>query len=168
MSDAITDTGPILHLSEIDRLDALNVFARIMMSRLVLQELEKHNVTRGSFDNQLFELVIVDVPEAKWLPLTLMLGQPIIHSADAQVFVVAQEANFKTPVLTDDLALRRRLDSVNATSVGTIGVLIRAYKQALLTRQELDTGIDAVFTVSTLHASRAFKAYIEHMLSGLE
>lgn len=168
MSDAITDTGPILHLSEIDRLDALNVFARIMMSRLVLQELEKHNVTRGSFDNQLFELVIVDVPEAKWQPLMQMLGQPVIHAADAQVFVVAQESDFRTPVLTDDLALRRRLDNVNATSVGTIGVLIRAYKQSLFNRQELDSSIDALFTLSTLHASRAFKAYIEKLVSDLK
>lgn len=167
MSDAIADTGPILHLSEIDRLDALNVFTRIAMPRLVLQELEKRNITRGSYDNQLFELVIIDVPEAKWLPLTQMLGQPIIHSADAQVFVVAQESDFRTPVLTDDLALRRRLGNVNATSVGTIGVLIRAYKQSLFNRQELDSSIDALFTQSTLHASRAFKTYIEKSLSDL-
>jgi len=89
MSDAIADTGPILHLSEIDRLDALNVFARIIMPRLVLHELEKHNVTRGRFENQIFELVIVNVPESKWLPLTQLLGQPLVHPADAQVFVVA-------------------------------------------------------------------------------
>jgi len=111
MSDAIADTGPILHLGEIDRLDALNVFTRITLPRLVLDELEKHNVSRGRFDNQTFELLIVDVPESKWQPLTQMFGQPVIHAADAQVFVVAQESDFKTPVLTDDLALRRRLDS---------------------------------------------------------
>lgn len=70
MADAIADTGPILHLSEIDRLDALNVFTRITLPRLVLDELEKHNVSRGRFDNQTFELLIVDVPESKWQPLT--------------------------------------------------------------------------------------------------
>lgn len=168
MSSAIADTGPILHLNEIDRLDALNIFARITMPRLVLQELAKHNVTRGRFDNQMFELVIVDVPESKWQPLTQALGQPVIHAADAQVFVIAQESDFTTPVLTDDLALRRRLDGVNATSVGTIGILVRAYKQSLFNRQELDSSIDALFTSSTLHASRAFKAYIEKLLSDLE
>lgn len=48
MSDAIADTGPILHFSEIDRLEALNVFARITIPHLVLQELEKHNVAFGA------------------------------------------------------------------------------------------------------------------------
>lgn len=168
MADAIADTGPILHLSEIDRLDALNVFTRITMPRLVLDELEKHNVSRGHLDNETFELLIADVPESKWQPLTQMLGQPILHVADAQVFAIAQESDFAIPVLTDDLALRRRLDSAKATSVGTIGILVRAYKQSLLKRQELDSSVEALFTISTLHASRAFKTFIEKLLADLE
>lgn len=168
MVDAISDTGPILHLSEVDQFHALNIFARITIPNLVLQELESHNVTRGRFDKQLFELVVVDVPEPKWRPLTLKLGQPAIHAADAQVFTLAQESDFATTVLTDDLALRHQLESVQGIAVGTIGILIRAYKQTVLTRRQLDSSIDALFTVSTLHASRAFKAYIEKLLSDLE
>lgn len=168
MSEAISDTGPILHLSEIDQLHALNIFARITIPILVLQELEFHNVTRGRFANQLFELVIVDVPESKWRPLTQTLGEPAIHAADAQVFVLAQESNFATAVLTDDLALRHELESAQGVAVGTIGILIRAYRQTVLTRRQLDSSLDALFTASTLHASRAFKAYIEKLLSQLE
>ncbi|MBI4674826.1 MAG: hypothetical protein HY741_24540 [Chloroflexi bacterium] len=165
MADAIADTGPILHLSEIDQLRALNIFARITMPRLVLQELDKHNVTRGRFDNQMFELVIVDVPESKSQSLTEMVGQPVIHAADAQVFVIAQEPQFATPVLTDDLALRRRLESAQATAVGTIGVLIRAYKQAFLTRQELDSSIAIPSPKSLFPARGGF--VIRHFPSGL-
>lgn len=91
MADAIADTGPILHLSEISYLRALNIFTRLSMPSRVLEELQSHGVERENIAQQLQELVFVDVPETKWLPLTQMVGQPVIHAADAQVFVVAQE-----------------------------------------------------------------------------
>ncbi len=40
MYEAISDTGPILHLSEIDKLSSLNIFEQIYIPTLVAAELE--------------------------------------------------------------------------------------------------------------------------------
>jgi predicted nucleic acid-binding protein len=84
-----------------------------------------------------------------------------------KVIVLAQSSQFRKPILTDDLALRRRLESHAATVVGSVGVLVRAYTSGRLSRNSLESAIDALFTASTLHMNRAFRAYIRHLLADL-
>jgi predicted nucleic acid-binding protein len=74
---------------------------------------------------------------------------------------------FRSPVLTDDLTLRRMLEREGATAVGTAGVLVRAYRRGLLARTELDAAVDALFERSTLHVSLAFRAYVRSLLRTL-
>jgi len=70
-------------------------------------------------------------------------------------------------VLTDDLALRRRLENQGVTVVGSVGVLVRAYTTGRIRRDELEGAVDTLFTISTLHLSRAFRAYVRHLLANL-
>ena len=101
MHEAITDTGPVLHLHEIDWLEALRVFDRLVMPDLVAEE------------------------------------------------------------------LRRQLENHQATVVGSVGILVRAYTTGYLNRHELENATDALFTTSTLHLSRAFRSYIQHLIASL-
>ena len=48
--DAISNTGPILHLQEINLLTALGVFDRIFIPELVAQELHSHGFDLAQFD----------------------------------------------------------------------------------------------------------------------
>lgn len=105
--------------------------------------------------------------DAQWKSLVNVRGQPTIHPADAQVFALAQLHQFAMPVLTDDLDLRRRLESQGAVVVGSVGVLVRAYSRHLISRAELENAVDMLFTQSTLHVSRAFVAYVRGLLSEL-
>jgi predicted nucleic acid-binding protein len=154
MREAITDTGPVLHLHEIGRLEALSVFDHLAMPGLVADELRAYGLDPSRLGVSGLDAAIVAVPSEEWSPIVSEPNQPTIHPADAQVFVLAQSDRFQKPVLTDDLALRRRLESQGATVVGSVGVLVRAYTIGRLQRNELDGAIDALFTVSTLHMSR--------------
>ena len=46
MTEAISDTGPLLHLREIGRLDALDVFGRLLVRASRLGRLNRHDLDR--------------------------------------------------------------------------------------------------------------------------
>jgi hypothetical protein len=91
----------------------------------------------------------------------------VIQPADAQVLALARADQGGRAVLTDDLALRRRRVAQGSTAVGTIGVLVRAYRTDRLPRGDLERAVEALFDRSTLHLSRAFRAYVRRLLAGL-
>ncbi len=167
MREAISDTGPILHLHEIGWLEALNIFDHLLMPNLVAEELLSYGLDPSQLGVAELSVTIATVERKEWGPLVIEANQPTIHPADAQVFVLAQSTQYQNPVLTDDLALRQQLESQQATVVGTVGVLVRAYTNGFLKRNELENAIDALFTTSTLHLSRAFRAYIRHLIANL-
>ena len=59
------------------------------------------------------------------------------------------------------------LHEINRLVIGSVGVLVRAYRTGLLERNELDIAVDGLFEESTLHLSSAFRAYLRKLLSDL-
>jgi hypothetical protein len=90
-----------------------------------------------------------------------------LQPADVEVFQLALADGFRVPVLTDDLTLRRTLEAHGAITVGSIGILLRAFAGGLMDRNELDESVDALFTRSTLHLSIGFRRYIQRLLQDL-
>ena len=167
MLEAITDTGPVLHLHEIGRLESLGIFDHLMMPDLVAEELRVYGLDPAHLGVAALRITVVAVERTAWEPVVHEISPLVIQPAAAQVFVLARSDQFRKPVLTDDLALRRRLEGRGATVVGTVGLLVRAYSTGRLARDELNRAVDTLFTASTLHMSRAFRAYIHHLLAGL-
>lgn len=167
MPEAISDTGPILHLHEIGRLTALTPLVPLQVPKLVWAELN----ARGVRDNFLraagIDLDVVEVAEPVWREIVASSGPPQIQPADAQTFALARTSRFQTLVLTDDLALRKLLEKHGATVAGSVGLLVRAYTSGQISRDDLDHSIDAIFERSTLHLSRAFRAYLRQLLAEL-
>lgn len=167
MREAVSDTGPILHLHEIGHLNAMSVFECLSIPGLVADELRVYGLDPLGLGVEALSVVVVPVSEARRNAVLASEDSPPIQPADAEVLVLAQVQGFQQPVLTDDLVLRRRLEAHGAVVVGSVGVLVRAYKTGLLERDELEGAVDALFTVSTLHLSRAFRAYVRQLLADL-
>ncbi len=167
MGKCVTDTGPILHLHEIGHLRSLSIFNELILPDLVAEELRACGLDPSNLGITRLNTRLVAVDESEWSTIIGAVNQPIIHPADAQVFVLAQSSQFQDLILTDDLALRQRLESQGATVVGSVGILVRSYSTNHLKRSELESAIDALFTTSTLHMSRAFRAYVRQLLANL-
>ena len=142
----------------------MNVFDALLIPDLVVQELRVLQLDPARLN---IAASVVNIADAEWRSVIASIGKNVLHPADAQVFALARAHQFREPVLTDDLALRRQLENVGTTVVGTIGILVRAYSSGRLNRSELDGAVDLLFTMSTLHLSRAFKVYIQHLLKTL-
>ena len=167
MSEAISDTGPILHLHEISQLSVLGAFERLSVPGLVADELNAYGLDIAYLEKQGINLSIVSVSETDRKQALAESNERPIHPADAQVLVLARNAGFRKTVLTDDLALKRRLETHGAVVTGTVGVLVRAYKMGRLERGDLESAVDALFDKSTLHLSRAFRAYVRRLVTDL-
>jgi predicted nucleic acid-binding protein len=144
----------------------LTLFEQIKLPDLVADELEGYNLNANEL-NITANVVICPIDHEQSLNIRQKLGQPLIHLTDAAVFILAQNANFSLPVLTDDLALRRQLEARDTLVIGSIGLLIRAYHQQLIDKTELKSAIDSLFNESSLHLSQAFRLYVQQLLNEL-
>ncbi len=163
--EALSDTGPVLHIHEIECSTALCIFDRLALPELVAEELRAYHIEPTALEVLGLEISIHPVERETWA--AVMTHHPQLHPADAQIVVLALQSPQPRPVLTDDLALRKHLEHEGITVVGTVGLLIRAYTVERLTRPELEGAIDKLFTQSTLYLSRAFRTYIRHLIRAL-
>jgi predicted nucleic acid-binding protein len=166
MTEVIVDTGPLLHLNEINQLFVLNRFEQLHLPELVVNELSHYGLNTNTL--KLTAKVVVHYFEpASLLPVLQQLGPPEIQLADAAVFQLAQQVNFSRPVLTDDLALRRQLERHGNLVIESVGLLIRAYHTQLISRIELEETMELLFNDSSLHISPAFRIYVYKLLEDL-
>ena len=166
MPETISDTGPVLHLQEIVQLSALTTVAPLLLPDLVVDELAVHGAAVDRLKEAGIGFKVQRVEPLVWRKVLRDVA-PQIQPADAQVFALAQTSSFQALVLTDDLALRRVLEDHGSLVTGTVGILIRAYTDRLISRGELEAAIDTLFGASTLHLGHAFRAYLRKLLSAL-
>lgn len=165
MPEAISDTGPILHLSEIDRLPTLAIVSPLLLPDLVVSELVARELSPQRLEAEGIQTEIVTVETGEWQEILRETELSQIQPADAQVFALARSTGFRLLVLTDDLALRRLLEQNGATVAGSVGVLVRSYRSGRIERGELERSIEALIETSSLHLSRAFRSYIRQILT---
>ncbi len=168
MSEAISDTGPILHLAEIGALSVLTIFKKVLVSNLVNEELRRYGIDLVAEGQQRRELTFETkaVGQERVTELLRELAAFKLHRADASIIALADDLRIK-PILTDDMELRKALESRGHEAVGSIGVAVRAYKLRKLTREGLEDLIDDLFSRSSLHLSKGFRKFIREMLVSL-
>lgn len=168
MSEAISDTGPILHLAEIGVLSVLTIFKKVLVSNLVNEELRRYGIDLVVEGQRWSELTFEakTVGQERVTELLRELAAFKLHRADASIIALADDLRIK-PILTDDMELRKALENRGHEAVGSIGVAVRAYKVGKLTREALEDLIDDLFSRSSLHLSKGFRQFVREMLVAL-
>jgi len=163
---AVADTGPLLHLVEIGQESQLNIFGQVIISKHIEAELKR----RAVFDRVAAilddHLAIESVTQSELDAQRMALSRFKIHQADLSVAALAM---FLMPdvVLTDDLELRKGLELQGCLVVGSVGILVRAFKADRLTKGELQTCFERLFDDSSLYLSKGFRTHVHNLLASL-
>lgn len=162
----MSDTGPILHLGEIDSLVELRQFGKVVISDTVQTELSKHDVIDA------IKMVLSDTLEIHRIKPSeinvqrAVLSGFMLHNADLSIAALASSL-CPDVVLTDDLELRKALESRGSTVVGSIGILFRSFSSGRLNKDELRILLEHLLDDSTLYLSQGIKRHVFNRLDAL-
>lgn len=163
---AVSDTGPLLHLSQINKENLLNIFQSIIVSEEVRNELIRH----GNYDRikallidqfTIAQVTRIEIDEQR----NKMRGFKV-HKTDLSVAALAAGLS-PDVVLTDDLELRKGLEVQDHTVVGSVGILIHAFQSGKLDKSELFSSINKLFDNSTLYLSKGFAGYVRKLIDNI-
>ena len=164
--NAVVDTGPLIHLHEIDQLEIITaVFSKLHLPEYVEREIRNEPILK--FIHQNTERITVhQIPEQELFPTKDAYSSFQLHLADLAVLTLLVKIT-DAIAITDDLALRRAIESGGRTVVGTIGILFRAYKQGVIDKPQLTKLIDLIFNDSTLYLNSAFRTKVVEIVGSL-
>ena len=134
----ISNAGPLIHLAKIGRLNLLKeLFECVIIPETVELEVVERGKERGAPDAFLIEnevgkwIVVVEDINDKVQEIAKRAG---IDMGEAIVIMLAREKEY--PVLIDDLAARRFAIGMGLEVAGSIGVLIKAVKAGINSKEE--------------------------------
>jgi predicted nucleic acid-binding protein len=145
----VTDTGPVIHLSEIGLINCFKLFKPVYVPEIVHKELT--TIAGPGFKEikrEFFEIKTIAKKHIK--QIEKISNNYKLTFNDAYVIVSANILKAKI-IFTDDLELRDAVKLNGLIPVGTIGILVRSYREKLLTRNKLDKALDNLVKESSLY-----------------
>jgi len=163
---AITDTGPPIHLCEINQESQIALFELLIVSQFVHDELASYNVWER-LKRLGLNLRVEVVLESQLESLRAITDPERLSNADLSVWFLARIYR-NALILTDDLALRKVLENEGFLVVGSVGILFRAYTEGRLNKAELIQAINELFTESSLYLSEGLKRRVMKRLRTID
>lgn len=165
MTEAVCDSGPLTHLWQIGLWSAFGTFEAIHLVVQVAWEVQEH-VPLDHLENLAGCTVHRhDVPQQELESSRATLSPGVmLQNADLATLALARQLA-PDLVLTDDLTLRRAVEAQGQVPMGSVGILLRAYKAGLLNAGSLDQAIEGLFVHSTLYLSPGFKGYVRRLIA---
>lgn len=142
----VSDSGPIIHLKEVDSIQSFRLFSSVFIAPAVLSELEKRKET-GELVNKLFELKKLKQKyktESEFIYLKYKLGE-----GESESISLCKQEQI-TIFLTDDLEARIISKKFSLKPVGSIGIILRAYRRNIIPYEEAISKLKLLLKESSL------------------
>ena len=150
---AVIDSGPIIHLTEIDCISILSIFDDIHVPDAVWEEtvesrrtpredllrltnLKRHTIERNDITHFIEENNLME-----------------LHSGECECLYLARQINVPI-LLTDDLAVRETAKGMKITPIGSLGVVAKAYHLGRISITDAQHYIIDLYEVSSLFVTR--------------
>lgn len=152
---AVFDAGPFIHLNEINKVDLLGLFQKILTTKEVLNECRKIILLLRSLNFiEEKELTGKSKDLAKYLleKYNLDLGEATVIALCSQELVQL--------FFTDDLEARNVAKNLGFEPHGTIAIILRSLKERRLDKSEAKELVEKLYSNSSLFLSRDLKEWI--------
>lgn len=154
IEEAIADSGPIIHLYEIGALSFLRLFETVHVPGAVWKEtVGKERVPV----DRLEALEVVQHHEMAPADIGSFVDQENLdhlQSGEQECLLLLSQQNVDL-VLTDDLAVRETVKESGRTPVGSLGIIVRAYREEWIALHEAEQLLRELHEKSTLFVTAA-------------
>src|SRR3989338_3070576 len=149
----VSNTGPLIHLSEIELFEALEVFDNIYIPEEVQNELIKSKI-KEIRKIKLIKLKaqFKDVAEILINKFNLDLGE-----SQAIALALQEKADY---FLTDDLDARTVANVHGVEAHGTVGIILRAFREKIISKEKAIEKLNGLYAISSLFIT---KDLIDHI-----
>jgi predicted nucleic acid-binding protein len=141
---AVADTGPLIHLAEIDALDLLTAIDELLIPETVYAELEEGGVPPELSDCEWERIEVADP-----------VGRSAELDAGERAALAVALKRDNVVFLTDDLAAREFAQDQNIEVHGSIGVVALAYHRNVVSSDEAASLMRALQTETSLFITDA-------------
>lgn len=161
----ICDSGPLIHLEELDSVDLLTGFVKILIPEQVCQEVVRHQPQalakiQPAWFREAVEVSAAPKFQALMSAFSLGLGE--------QAALTLMQSYPYAIFLSDDAAARMVAKSLRFRSQGTIGLLLRAIRRGQRSRAQILSLLRDIPQRSTLHIRASLlQSVIEEVEQGV-
>lgn len=146
----MADTGPLIHLAEIQSLSLLKLFDELHVADAVWQEAKKP----ASIRSQLTFAHRHALEEGSVARFAAENNLQRLQAGDRESLYLA--TSLEIPVLlTDDLAVRRAAREVGLTPLGSLGVIAKASRAGLISIDDAEERLGRLHATSSLYVTKA-------------
>lgn len=159
----VSNTGPILHLQEINLTEILDIFPLIITSEEVTKELKKHKVITPK------KIKIIPF-KSHWKDFVkLLTNQENLDLGEAEAIALSLQEKAQY-FLTDDLEARKVARNHNVQVHGTVGIILKAFQKKKIDKKTAIQKVRELHNKSSLFITQdlieliidAIKAYPQH------
>lgn len=145
---AVFDTGPFIHLQEIQQLNLLDLFETIFTTREIIEE----------WNNSvpLSNISVRDLTSTSKDFAQYIIEKYKLHLGEATGISLCRQEKIVL-FFTDDLDAKETAHSLGLEPHGTLAILLRSLRKDLLTKQESIDLIESLYTQSSLFFTKDLK-----------
>lgn len=147
---AVLDAGPLIHLNEAEALPALDVISKRCATPEVADE------TGASFPMKLLRVIPLDAPGKDYAKL--LMERDEIDLGEATSIALCRKEAIRL-FFTDDLEARDCAKREGLSAHGTLAIVLRNLREALMTREQALQLLDNLHNKSSLYVTSDLIAY---------
>lgn len=154
----ISNTGPFIHLNEISLIKILGMFGKILVPPEVKNELQQYQINYGKIN-------VINL-DAKFKDVSLIFVDKFyldLGEAQAIALCLQEKADY---FLTDDLDARIVAKSNGIETHGTIGVILRAFREKIISKENTIKKVKELYENSSLFITKNLIAKIINEIEG--
>lgn len=141
---AVSDSGPIIHLLEIDAAKAFKILKELIIPEEVFNETKRLQITKSK---------IIRLDEKHKDIAKFLASSYNIDLGEAEAISLCMQEGIKI-LLTDDLEARTIAKHYSLEVHGTVGLLVKAFSYGIFSKKEVISKLNLLRTKSSLFLTR--------------
>lgn len=150
---AVSDSGPLIHLSEINCLSILSIFKGLHVPDAVwIETVVKERISERDMLNlaNIHRHSLSSAEVMQYIEKNNLVG---LHFGEKECMCLCQKMNISV-LLTDDLAVRNAARCVHLIPVGSLGIVVKSYSMGRISQSNAERYIIDLYEVSSLFVTR--------------